>query len=189
MLIPALIVQLFILVNPLSSFPMLIGAYKKKMDVRKIAIYSVMIAFAIAISFVFLGPLFFTAFGISLNSLMIAGGIILVLLGIDTVKLEEGHGKNANEMDGYISLIASPMLTGPATISFIILKSYEIGAMDLVMNITATFVLIGIIFLLSAMMIKKVNTRIMSIVSKIFGLFLTAIGIEMIAKGIQAFLI
>jgi len=120
---------------------------------------------------------------------MIAGGIILVLLGIDTVKLEEGHGKNANEIDGYISLIASPMLTGPATISFIILKSYEIGTIDLIANITATFLLIGMVFLLSAMMIRKINIRIMSIVSKIFGLFLTAIGIEMVAKGIQALLI
>jgi multiple antibiotic resistance protein len=189
MLIPALIVQLFILINPLSSFPMLMGAYRKKMDVKKIALYSVIIAFAIAILFVFIGPLLFTAFGISLNSLMMAGGIILVLLGIDTVRLNEEHGKNANEIDGYISLIASPMLTGPATISFIILKSYEMGTFDLVANITATFMIIGIVFLCSAMMIKKVNVRIMSIVSKIFGLFLTAIGIEMVAKGIQALLI
>ncbi|MCX6774329.1 MAG: MarC family protein [Candidatus Micrarchaeota archaeon] len=189
MLIPALIVQLFILINPLSSFPMLMGAYRKRMDVKKIAIYSVIIAFAIAILFVFVGPLFFAMFGISLNSLMIAGGIILVLLGIDTVRLNEEYGKNANEMDGYISLIASPMLTGPATISFIILKSYEIGAIDLVANITATFMVIGIVFLCTAAMIRKVNARAISIVSKIFGLFLTAIGIEMIAKGIQALLI
>jgi multiple antibiotic resistance protein len=184
-----LIVQLFVLINPLSSFTVLMSAFKKKMDVKKIAFMSTLVAFAIAIAVVFVGPLLFTMFGVSINSLMIAGGIILVLLGVDTVRMEGESGGNVNEMDGFISLIATPLLTGPAAISFIILKAYEMSQADLLVNITITFVGIGALFMLFASMVPKINAKIMVILSKIFGLFLTAIGVEMMANGIRALML
>jgi len=184
-----LILQLFVLINPLSSFPVLMSAFKKKMDVKKIALMSTLVAFAIAIAVVFVGPLLFTMFGVGIDSLMIAGGVILLLLGIDTVRQDGETGGNVNEVDGFISLIATPLLTGPATISFIILKAYGMGQMDLVINITITFVAIGALFVLFAFMVPKINTKVVGILSKIFGLFLTAIGIEMMAEGIRAMML
>lgn len=184
-----LILQLFVLINPLSSFPVLMSAFKKKLDVKKIALMSTLVAFAIAIAVVFVGPLLFTMFGVGIDSLMIAGGVILLLLGIDTVRQDGETGGNVNEVDGFISLIATPLLTGPATISFIILKAYEMSQMDLVINITITFVAIGALFTLFAFMVPKVNAKVVGILSKIFGLFLTAIGIEMMAMGIRAMML
>ena len=184
-----LILQLFVLINPLSSFPVLLSAYNKKMDVRRIAIISTIVAFAIAIAVAMVGPLLLSLFGVGINSLMIAGGIILLLLGIDTVRLDGETGKNVNEMDGFISLIATPLLTGPATMSFIIFKAYEMSQVDLIVNITATFVIIGALFVLFASMVPKINVKLVSILSKIFGLFLTAIGIEMMVAGIRAIML
>jgi multiple antibiotic resistance protein len=184
-----LILQLFVLINPLSSFPVLVSAFKKKMDVKKIALMSTLVAFAIAIAVVFVGPLLFTMFGVGIDSLMIAGGVILLLLGIDTVRQDGETGGNVNEVDGFISLIATPLLTGPATISFIILKAYEMGQMDLVVDITITFAAIGALFVLFAFMVPKINAKVVGILSKIFGLFLTAIGIEMVATGIRAIML
>ena len=73
----ALIAQIFVLVNPLSSFPVLLSAYKSKMNVKKIAVSAVMIAFSIAIIIAILGPFLFSFFGITANSFRIAGGIVL----------------------------------------------------------------------------------------------------------------
>src|SRR3990167_7390143 len=75
----ALIIQLFVLLNPLSSFPFLMAAYRKKMDVKRIAAFSVMTAFVIAIIIIFIGPYLFDFFGITLNSFRVAGGIVLLL--------------------------------------------------------------------------------------------------------------
>ncbi len=77
----------------------------------------------------------------------------------------------------------------PATISFIIVKAYEMSQVDLVINITLTFIAIGALFTLFASMVPRINAKIVNILSKIFGLFLTAIGIEMMVAGIRAIML
>ncbi|MEK6982616.1 MAG: MarC family protein [Candidatus Micrarchaeota archaeon] len=184
-----LILQLFVLLNPITSFSVLMDAYKKKMNVKKIAINAVLLAFAIAIIMVFVGPLLFTAFGVTLDSFKVAGGVVLFLLGLDTIRHTKHSEEEVNEVDGLISIIATPLLTGPATISFITIKTYELGQMPVVLNLIATFVMIMAIFVIFSSVISKINTKILSISSKIFGLFLTAMAIDMMAKGLSVLLL
>ena len=179
----ALTLQLFVLINPLSSFPVLIDAYKSKMNVRQIALFSVIIAFIVAIVIIFIGPYLFQLFGISLDSFRIAGGIILLLLGINTINKEKER-RNVDKVDSLISIIATPLLTGPATISFLIIEAYDVGYYSIVASTTLAFILVAIVFMIFAFSIKKVNEKIVIIAAKVFGLFLMAIAIEMIAKGI-----
>ena len=179
----ALIVQIFILVNPLSSFPVLMSAYKSRMNVKKIAVNAVMIAFVIALIIALVGPLLFDFFGITVNSFRIAGGIVLLLLGLETIRAGDEKEK-VTHMDSLISILATPLLTGPATISFITIKAYELGQVPMISNLIWAFILIGIVFVLFSFMIPRINEKLINISAKVLGLFLTAMAIEMIAKGI-----
>lgn len=180
----ALIFQLFVLVNPLSSVPVLMTAYKHKMNVRKIALTAVLIAFIIAFIIAIFGPLLFNFFGITADSFRIAGGVVLLLLGLDTIRSGDEKEGKVTQVDSMISILATPLLTGPATISFITIKSFELGKLTMTSNLTAAFALIGIVFMLFAFMIPRINAKLVNISSKVLGLFLTAVAIEMIAKGI-----
>lgn len=178
----ALIVQMFVLINPFSSFPVLFTAYQNKMNVKKIAVQSSILAFVIAVIICLIGAKLFGFFGITVDSFRIAGGICLLLLGLDTIR--DKHSKeNVGKIDSLISILATPLLTGPATISFIIIKSLEIGRTVLLLNIVITFVLVGVVFVLFSYSIKKINFRVIEISSKILGLFLTAMAIELIFTG------
>jgi multiple antibiotic resistance protein len=179
-----LIVQLFILINPLSSFPVLIAAYKNKMDVRKIAYSSVLIAFILAIIIALIGPYLFNFFGITIDSFRIAGGIVLLLLGIETIRTKKER-EEVTKTDSLISILATPLLTGPATISFITIKAFEMGRFSLLINIMLAFILVGLVFIASAYSLNKINTKVIDITSRVLGLFLTAMAIEMIATGIM----
>lgn len=179
-----LIFQIFILLNPLDSFPLLISAHKKKMNVRAIAYKSVLIAFIIALVIVFIGPFLFNLFGISLDSFRVAGGIILFLLGLSMVRSSEDDHSNIGSVDGLISLIATPLLTGPAVISFITIKTYELGKIPILTNLFFAFLLVAISFILLSYFVDRINEKIINILSKVLGLFLTAVAIEMIVKGI-----
>lgn len=182
----ALIFQIFVLVNPISSVPALLRAYGKKFDVRKIAIYSVFIAFIVAVIINFVGPSLFNLFGITLDSFRIAGGILLLLLGIQTVWTPEKDETSGNgKIDSLISIIATPLLTGPATISFITLKAFELGSFVMLPNIVLAFILVGIVFFLFALAIPRVNTKVIDIISKIFALFLMGMAVELIIAGIK----
>ncbi|PIZ53739.1 hypothetical protein COY28_03325, partial [Candidatus Woesearchaeota archaeon CG_4_10_14_0_2_um_filter_57_5] len=122
-----IIFQMFVLLNPMSSVPILLAAHRNKLDVRRISMQAVLVAFAVAATVAVLGPVLFTAFSISVDSFRIAGGIVLLLLGIQTVRPVPRDISNVTEADSISSLIATPMLTGPATISYITVKTIDFG--------------------------------------------------------------
>jgi len=181
------VMQMFALLNPLSSFPVLMSAYKKKLDVKQIAVKASVAAFLIALFVLFFGPSFFKLYGVSIDSFRIAGGIILLLLGIDTVRPKPAR-EDTNEVDSLIAIIATPLLTGPAVISFLTLKALDSGPTALVGDVTVSFIVVGAIFYIFSVMLPKINEKLVEILSKIMGLFLTAIAIEMIAAGATALL-
>ncbi|MEM0437990.1 MAG: MarC family protein [Candidatus Micrarchaeia archaeon] len=183
----ALILQVIILLNPLSSFPLLLRAYQEKLNVRRIAVQAILLAFVIAMLIVICGPLLFSLFSVSIDSFRIAGGVVLFLLGIDTVrpKEENNHKKGVDEVDGLISIIATPLLTGPATISFVAIKTAEIGALQMLANLIPAFIIAGTIFVGGSLVIHKINHKVVSILSRVLGLFLTGMAIEMIATGMK----
>jgi len=181
----AIIIQIFVLLNPLASFPFLIRAFQENLNLKIIAVKAVLTAFLIAITMAIAGPLLFSVFGITLNSFRIAGGIVLIILGYHmiTPKVEE-ENKKIDTVDSLTTIIATPMLTGPATISYITIKTMEIGRTEILSNLAVSFVLVGIVFYLFTFLVSKVNPKIINILSRIFGLFLMAVAIEMISKGI-----
>ncbi|MBS3079038.1 MarC family protein [Candidatus Pacearchaeota archaeon] len=181
----ALIVQLFILINPLSSFPVLLSAYKSKMNVKKIAVSAVIVAFIVAVIIAIVGPSLFNLFKISIDSFRVAGGVVLLLLGLDKIRAKQDDKKNIKETDALVSIIATPLLTGPSTIAFITLKAYEIGSFSMISNIFVAFIFVAIIFIFFSFTIAKINVKVIDITSRVLGLFLTAVAIEMIAKGIH----
>lgn len=183
----ALIVQVFALLNPLSSFPVLMAAWKQKMDVGQVAINASIVAYAIALAVIFFGPALFNLYGVSLDAFRVAGGIVLLLLGIETARKSKEVTEVA-EIDGLVSIIATPLLTGPAVISFLTIKSYELGAVPLLISATGAFAVVGVVFYLFARLIPHVNPKVVDITAKVLGLFLAAIAIEMLAKGSMALL-
>jgi multiple antibiotic resistance protein len=186
----SLIIQIFVLLNPLSSFPFIIQAFEKKMDVRLIAIKSTLTAFVLAIIMALVGPSLFSIFGITLNSFRVAGGIILIVLAYNMVKPKPPEDKKKIEtIDSLTTIIATPMLTGPGTISFITVKTLELGRTVVLSGILGSFILVGIVFFMFSMMVSKVSPKLVNILSRILGLFLMAVAVEMIAKGMQGIIL
>ncbi len=183
----AVIFQIFVLANPFASVPLIFSAHRHKFNVKKVSIYAVFIAFLVAVLINFIGPSLFRAFGITLDSFRIAGGIILLFLAMQTIFQSETEEvqKGFHKVDSLISIIATPMLTGPATMSFITVKSFELGSWALFPNIILSFILVGIVFFAFALAVSKVNIKFINISSKIFGLFLTAMAVELIVDGIK----
>jgi len=77
------------------------------------------------------------------------------------------------------------MLTGPATISYITIKAYELGQFAVIANLIPAFILVGVVFITFAYIVPKANVNLVNISSRILGLFLTAVSIEMIFTGVK----
>jgi multiple antibiotic resistance protein len=184
-----LLIQIFALVNPLASMPFLLSAHAKGINVRAIAFKAVLAAFCIGVAITLGGPLLFGIFGITLDSFRVAGGAVLFLLGLRMVTPAPEESEAADSIDTYITIMATPLLTGPATISFITIKSFEVGKFAVLTNLCAAFALVGVVFVLFSLLVDRINAKVVDILSRIMGLFLTAVAIELIARGLEGLIV
>lgn len=189
----ALLVLFFVIIDPLASFAVFFvntKDYKKKEKI-KIAIMAVAIAALLSFLVLLFGENLLTIFSTDINSFKIAGGIILLILGVNMSlgrSIVEVEKNNADSVHAIASVIATPLLTGPATITAIIISAADYGKV-------LTGIAIGIILLLTGISLyltivfhhltEKAKTTI-QIISTMLGLITLAWGVNYIITGVQA---
>ena len=187
--------SLFSVINPFGTVPVFMHLTNEKSKEQLITIAlrtSVNVFLILLISF-FLGSFILSFFGISLNSLKIAGGLIIASSGFalltGTFPKHKGMKRSVNEdaeKRSGISMtpLAIPMLAGPGAISLIISYNQEyIFLTDKLIVIGSIFVVSIIIFLIlviSRKISKVLGASGMNSLSRIIGFIVIAIGIEFI---------
>lgn len=187
----------FAIMNPISNLPayMALVADDSQKISRKIAFKSLLIAFIIVTVFVFSGDLIFKVFGITIVSFRIAGGILVAVIGYHMIngnhspsyKGMEQQAVNSDPMSIAISPLAMPLFAGPGTITTA-LSLANGGLRNQLITVVAFAILCVITYLLlrSAKQIAGFfGKNLMKIITKMMGLLLFSIGIQMIIVSVQ----
>ena len=190
----------FAIMNPISNLPayMALVADDSQKISRKIAFKSLLIAFIIVTVFVFSGDLIFKVFGITIESFRIAGGILVAVIGYHMIngnhspsyKGMEQQASNSDPMSVAISPLAMPLFAGPGTITTA-LNLANGGIKNQLITVVAFALLCAITYLLlrSAKQIAGfLGENLMKIITKMMGLLLFSIGIQMIIVSVQTLL-
>ena len=187
----------FAIMNPISNLPayMSLVADDSQKISRKIAFRSLLIAFVIITVFIFSGDFIFKVFGITIVSFRIAGGILVAVIGYHMIngnhspsyKGMEQQAVNSDPMSIAISPLAMPLFAGPGTITTA-LSLANGGLRNQLMTVVAFALLCVITYLLlrSAKQIADfLGKNLMKIITKMMGLLLFSIGIQMIIVSVQ----
>lgn len=192
-------ISLFALINPLSALPVFISLTKnhdsvwRNYQVRKTCIY----IFIICTCSYFLGTHILGFFGISINALKIAGGIVIsrsgfLLLNAKHKKDIKGKVKKESleKEDISFSPLAMPLLAGPGSMSLLINMCIQYPEMEhkttMVFTILCVSLAIYFIFSIAPKILKYTGEAGLKSFSKIMGFLVLAIGIEMIAGSVLA---
>ena len=187
----------FAIINPISNLPayMALVADDSQKISRKIAFRSLLIAFVIITVFIFSGDFIFKVFGITIVSFRIAGGILVAVIGYHMIngnhspsyKGMEQQAVNSDPMSIAISPLAMPLFAGPGTITTA-LSLANGGLRNQLITVVAFAILCVITYLLlrSAKQIAGFfGKKLMKIITKMMGLLLFSIGIQMIIVSVQ----
>ena len=187
----------FAIMNPISNLPayMALVADDSQKISRKIAFRSLLIAFVIITVFIFSGDFIFKVFGITIVSFRIAGGILVAVIGYHMIngnhspsyKGMEQQAVNSDPMSIAISPLAMPLFAGPGTITTA-LRLANGGLQNQLITVVAFALLCVITYLLlrSAKQIAGfLGENLMKIITKMMGLLLFSIGIQMIIVSVQ----
>jgi len=195
------------IVNPLNTTPVFISVTSQLTDPkikRKIAFRAVLYTFIIISLFCIGGKIIFQMFGITLPAFQITGGILLFAIGANLL-----HGQQSkiqkpdlcenvptdNGNEGYesiaISPLAIPILAGPGAISTAMNFAGATSSLNPVWHTAMVVGVFGVIcvitlisFILGDKLIKFVGQAVISVVSRIMGLIVAVIAVQMVISGI-----
>ena len=188
------------IMNPISTLPayMALVADDSQKISRKIAFRSLLIAFVIITVFIFSGDFIFKVFGITIVSFRIAGGILVAVIGYHMIngnhspsyKGMEQQAVNSDPMSIAISPLAMPLFAGPGTITTAL--SLSNGGLQNQLITVVAFALLCVITYLLLRSAKQIagflGENLMKIITKMMGLLLFSIGIQMIIVSVQTLL-
>ena len=184
-------IPLFVAVDAIGVLPMFLG-FTENMDkrtVRRIIYQSVITASVVALSFLAVGIAIFNLLGITIADFMIAGGILLFIISMsDLLTTEKIQRRIDPESMGAVPL-GVPLITGPAVLTTAILLINEHSLLVTSAAILINIFIAGILFFFAQhinIILEKSGAKT---VSKIASLFLAAIAVMMVRKGLTSFLI
>jgi MarC family membrane protein len=194
-----LFVALFSVLNPIGTVPIFVGLTQgdSKQECSRISLWTSINVFLILIISFFIGKYVLNFFGISIDSLRIAGGLIIVSSGFSLLsgKFNKKRGINKKiETDAQkrndiaLTPLAIPMLAGPGSISLLIAFYQEHNATNELIIASLAILAIAIaifIILRSAHYLAKIlGASGIVAISRIVGFIVIAIGIQYIVSAL-----
>lgn len=191
-------VQLLVLLNPfavLATFLALAGSANTKVKKQIIRRCTAAIILS-GTMLLFCGNIIFQVLGINIDLFKAGGGIILMISAVTMVCGRESGGKNndkthpENDLGIAVVPLAIPMAVGPGTAAGLIIIGIESmnspGEMALATAALAVATAaIGLLLHSSVQVLKFFGKGGISVITKLTGLFLSAIAAKLILEGIQ----
>ena len=189
--------SIFVIVNPISGLLTFISLTRGMTESDRIqtARRSVTIACILAIVFAIAGEVILHLFNITVDSLRVAGGILLFLVAIDmlharvsreSVTPEEIMDASKRE-DISVFPIAIPLLTGPGAITTVIVVIRTGTTIELkvltVLTILLIFIISYVIFRYANQINRMLGVTVSLVINRIMGLLLGAIAVNFVATG------
>lgn len=193
------IISLFAIINPFSLAGIYLDTVKQSDQKEKNTIvFTMILAFLAILSLmVWFGNDILSVFGINQDAFRAGGGVIVLFFGLRILGVLAQPVSNAtvraiSARDLAVVPLAIPLLAGPGTIATVITDSHEYFATiesKIVANLCLLFV--AIVLWLFFRYLPKISVSLgehaMDVISKIMGLMLVAISVEMIFDGIKGF--
>ncbi|MDV0447069.1 hypothetical protein MsAg5_09430 [Methanosarcinaceae archaeon Ag5] len=187
---------IFVIVNPINAlftFVSMTSGYPEKMK-NLYAKKAILLATGVAIFFAIAGSLVLEFLGISVDSLRVAGGILLFTIGYNmmTAKMNQNVTQaeidESQEKDFWVFPIAIPLLCGPGLISTVIVlmggSSSLTNDITIIVSIMLVFAITYVGFYFSRKISKYLGYTGTLVITRLLGLFLAAIAVGMITLGL-----
>ena len=190
----AVFVTLTVIMDPLGSVPLFLGltAGRTNRKRRKLALQAVLVSLAVISLFAVLGQQILAYLGIGIPALQGAGGLLLTIVALE---LLTGKADDPTEVDNVnVALVplGTPLLAGPgaivATIVFVKQADGLAAGLSIGLGIVAVHLLVFLSLFFSVAITRIVREAGIVLLTRISGLLLSAIAVQLIANSVKGFI-
>jgi len=190
------IISIFVMADPFGNIPIFLGLTggMSGTERRYVITKASAVATIILVIFAIVGKPFMDVLSISLNSLRIAGGILLLIIALDMLMGKETRtkrtdGDHEEDFDSMaVTPMATPLITGPGAMTVTMVYMNEAAGFD-------KFLILGAILIaMAGSWIVVVNSDLLysifhkdgtRVLTKVMGIVLAAIATQMMVSGLS----
>ena len=193
MTIAAAALLLFLILDPLGNIPILLSLLKDQPAARqrRILLRELLIALVVLMLFLWGGQYALELMHLRQESVSIAGGIVLFLIGLRMIfPPPEGLMGEIPDGEPFIVPLAIPLVAGPSGMAAVmLLGSQEPARMgDWMLALTLAWGATAVILFSATYLQKWLGTRVLTAIERLMGMVIVAISVQMLLDGIASYL-
>ena len=184
---------LFLILDPLGNIPVFLSLLKPLPAKRQRVVLrrELLIALAVLMSFLWFGKYALEAMHLRQESVAIAGGIVLFLIGIRMIfPKPEGLMGAIPDGEPFIVPMAIPLIAGPSGMAAVMLMgSNEPGRLgEWSLALLLAWGATAAILLSAPLLYKLLGSRALTALERLMGMLLVAISVQMLLDGVGTYL-
>ncbi|MGH9124790.1 MAG: MarC family protein [Acidimicrobiales bacterium] len=183
------LVTLLVIMDPASNTPVFLAltATMSPRERARAAVGSVAAAAGLILGFALFGQVILNYLHVSLPSLSIAGGLLLLLVALEMLR-----GMDTTVVPGRnVALVplATPLMAGPGAIAAVMVLVQRFpgtgGRVAVIAGIAGAALVLGACLLLAALLSRFVPVPLLEFVTRVLGLLLAAIAVQLIVDAVR----
>ena len=183
---------LFLILDPLGNIPVFLGLLKPLPEHRRRIVLAreLLIALGVLLAFMWGGKYVLDAMHLRQESVSIAGGIVLFLIGLKMIfPSSEGMFGEVPDGEPFIVPMAIPLVAGPSGMAAVmLLGSQDPGRMgDWTLALVLAWLGTATLLFSATFLYKVLGMRVLVAVERLMGMLLVAISVQMLLDGVATY--
>jgi multiple antibiotic resistance protein len=187
-------VTLFVITDPIGNAPIFVAITRNMTPAQRqrAAMRATLAAGALILGFAVFGELVLRYLHVSLGSLSIAGGLLLMLVALEMLRGSDFPvtGEAGSPEDVALVPLATPLVAGPGAIATAIVlwrghPGVE-GHMAVILAIVLAVACVGVALLVAERVTRATSPAILHFLTRVFGLLLSAIAVQLVVDGVRS---
>jgi len=184
---------LFLIMDPLGNIPLFLALLRNVRPERRrlVLVREMIIALVVLFVFLFGGQYLLHVLQLKQESVGIAGGIVLFLIGVRMIfPPKEGGVFGDSEGEPFIVPMAIPGVAGPSAMAAVMLlaNSNPGRTVDWSVALFVAWLATAVILLSSTYLYRWLGTSVLTALERLMGMLLVALSVQMFLDGVVAYL-
>jgi multiple antibiotic resistance protein len=185
-------VTILVVMDPVGTVPVFLSLTRDQRPAQqhRAALVATAVAASVVYSFALFGQEVLHLLGISVAALEVAGGLILIAAALELLHPPaSGQGRQPGPANVAFVPLGTPLLAGPGAIAATMVyvrRAHGVGEVFTVLGALASvLVILYLVLRFSGVLSRLLRDNGIELVSRIVGLLLAAIAVQLIATGAQ----
>jgi multiple antibiotic resistance protein len=189
---------LLVIMDPLGTIPVFLGLTTGRTSKvrRRLAGQAVLVAFMVISLFALLGRQILVYLGITVPALQAAGGLLLILVALELLTGRAQAPDEVSDVNVALVPLGTPLLAGPGAIvaTIVFVRDAQHGAhpytdyFAIGVAVVLVHLVLFVVLRFSVNIIRLIGESGIVLLTRIFGLLLSAIAVQLVANAVRAFI-